>query len=90
MEELDSVRDRSVVLHEELASRLSDQINKRMYVLSLVATIFMPLSFLTGLLGVNLGGIPGADSRWGFLIFVGMILGVFAVQLLYLKKMKWM
>ncbi len=90
VEELDSVRDRSVVLHEELASRLSDQINKRMYVLSLVTTIFMPLSFLTGLLGVNLGGIPGADSRWGFLVFVGVILGAFGVQLLYLKKMKWL
>lgn len=89
VEELDSVRDSSIVLHEELISRLSEQINKRMYALSLVATIFMPLSFLTGLLGVNLGGIPGADSKWGFLVFVGMILGVFVVQLLYLKKMKW-
>jgi zinc transporter len=58
VEEMDSVRDRSIVLHEELVSRLSEQMNKRMYVLSLVATIFMPLGFLTGLLGVNLGGFP--------------------------------
>ncbi len=89
VEELDSVRDSSIVLHEELASRLSEQLNKRMYALSLVATIFMPLSFLTGLLGVNLGGIPGAGSRWGFPVFVGLILGTFVLQMLYLKKMKW-
>ena len=90
VEELDSIRDRAVVLHEELASRLSEQINKRMYVLSLVTTIFMPLSFLTGLLGANVGGIPGSDSRWGFTIFVGLIIGVFFLQVLYLKKMRWL
>jgi len=90
VEELDSIRDRAVVLHEELASRLSEQINKRMYALSLVATIFMPLSFLTGLLGANVGGIPGSDSRWGFTIFVGIIIGVFILQMLYLKKMRWL
>lgn len=89
VEELDSVRDRSVVLHEELASRLSELLNKRMYALSVVASIFMPLGFFAGLLGANLGGIPGADSRWGFWFFVGMLFGVFVVQLLYLKKLKW-
>lgn len=89
VEELDSVRDRAVVLHEELVSRLSDQINKRMYVLSIVATIFMPLGFLAGLLGANLGGIPGASSRWGFLIFCAIVLGIFFLQLLYLRKNKW-
>jgi zinc transporter len=89
VEELDSVRDRAVVLHEELISRLSDQMNKRMYVLSIVATIFMPLGFLAGLLGANLGGIPGASSRWGFLIFCAIVLGIFFLQLLYLRKNKW-
>lgn len=89
VEELDSVRDRSVVLHEELASRMSELMNKRMYVLALVATIFMPLGFLAGLLGANVGGIPGADSKWGFSVFVGLLFGVFGLQLLYLKKMKW-
>lgn len=89
VEEMDSVRDRSVVLHEELVSRLSEQMNKRMYALSLVATIFMPLGFLTGLLGVNLGGIPGAASRWGFPVFGLLIFGIFILQLLYLKRNKW-
>jgi zinc transporter len=63
--------------------------NKRMYMLSLVATIFMPLGFLAGLLGVNLGGIPGASGRWGFSLFCLLILMVFAIQLIYLKNKKW-
>jgi len=36
--------------------------NKAMYVLSIVAAIFLPLSLLTGLLGINVGGIPGAET----------------------------
>ncbi len=84
--ELDSVRDSSIVLHEELASPLSEQIDKRMYVLSLVVTIFMLLSFLAGLPPSNPGGIPGGDSSWGFPVFVGMLLGAFGLRMLYLKN----
>jgi len=59
IEDLDAVRERAAVTQEELLSRLSEQMNIRMYVLSMVATIFLPLGFLTGLLGINVGGIPG-------------------------------
>lgn len=39
-----------------------------MYVLSLVAAIFLPLGLLTGLLGINVGGIPGTESPWAFTV----------------------
>ena len=48
------------------------------------------VGFLAGLLGVNLGGIPGASSWWGFSLFCLLLLAVFAMQLLYLKNKKWM
>lgn len=48
IEGLDSVRERAAVTQEELASRLSEQMNKRMYVLSLIAAIFLPLAFFPG------------------------------------------
>lgn len=62
IEDLDSARDRAAVTQGELANRLSEQLNTRMYVLSLVAAVFLPLGFLTGLLGINLGGIPGSEK----------------------------
>jgi zinc transporter len=68
VEDLDSFRERCAVLHEEALSRQSEKINRTTYVLTLVATIFLPLGFVTGLLGINVGGIPLADSGWGFLI----------------------
>jgi zinc transporter len=90
IEDLDSIRDRATVIHEELVSNLSEQMNKRMYVLSLAAAIFLPLSFLTGLFGINVGGIPGSESKIAFALFV-LVLVVIAFALLFLfKKKKWM
>ncbi|MBT8349851.1 MAG: zinc transporter ZntB [Deltaproteobacteria bacterium] len=90
IEDLDSIRDRATVIHEELVSNLSEQMNKRMYVLSLAAAIFLPLSFLTGLFGINVGGIPGSESKVAFALFV-LVLVVISIALLFLfKKKKWM
>jgi len=90
IEDLDAARERAIVIQEELVSRISEQMDKRMYVLSIVAAIFLPLGFLTGLLGINVGGIPGAEYPWAFLIFCLTLLAVVYVQLLIFKKMKWM
>jgi zinc transporter len=89
IEDLDAVRERAAVTQEELLSRLSDQMNTRMYVLSVVAAIFLPLGFLTGLLGVNVGGIPGAENHWAFLMFILFLVVIVAVQMLWFKHKKW-
>jgi zinc transporter len=73
IEDLDSSRERASIAQEELMSRLSENMEKRMYVLSLVATVFLPLSFVTGLLGINVGGIPGAENKIAFLMVCLML-----------------
>ncbi|MDH3349077.1 MAG: zinc transporter ZntB [Desulfobulbaceae bacterium] len=90
IEELDSIRDRAMIIHEELVSSLSEQMNARMYVLSLVTVIFLPLGFLTGLFGVNVGGIPGAENKAAFYFFVGILTGLALVLLFFLKRKKWL
>ena len=89
-EDLDSVRDRAAVTQEELVNRLSEQMNARMYVLSLVAAVFLPLGFLTGLLGINVGGIPGAENQFAFLIFILMLAIVVILQMVIFKRKKWL
>jgi zinc transporter len=89
VEDLDSVRERLGVIHEELVSRLSDQLNKRMYVLSIVAALFLPLSFLTGLLGINVAGIPGEDYPHAFWVFTGMLVVLIAFQMWFFVRKKW-
>jgi len=89
IEDIDEVRDRAAVTHEELVSRASEQLNKRMYVLSIVAAIFMPLGFFTGLLGINVGGIPGTDNSSAFTIFVLILTLIVSGQILFFKWKKW-
>ena len=90
VEDLDAIRDRATVTQEELNSRLAEQMNKTMYILSIVAGIFLPLGLLTGLLGINVGGIPGTESKWAFTIFCILLLGIAGVQVWLFKRKKWM
>ncbi len=89
-EDLDSARDRAAVTQEELANRLSEQLNMRMYVLSLVAAVFLPLGFLTGLFGINVGGIPGAENRSAFMMFILLLAIVVVLQIAIFKKKRWL
>ena len=61
-----------------------------MYVLSIVAAMFLPLGFLTGLVGINLGGIPGSESPFGFLVFSLLMIMILALQLWYFSRKHWL
>jgi zinc transporter len=90
LEDLDLARERAVVLQEELMNELAQLQNTRMYVLSVVAAVFLPLTFVTGLLGMNVGGLPGIDSPKGFLIAVVVMVATSAVMLVYFRFRKWL
>jgi len=89
IEDLDSARDRAAVAQEELSNRLAEQMNNRMYLLSIVAAVFLPLGFLTGLLGINVGGMPGAENPWAFWIVSGFMTITVAIQLWLFKRKNW-
>ena len=89
VEDLDSVRDRSQVIKDELANILSDRMNKNLYVLSLIAALFLPLGFLTGLLGINVGGMPGVDSDMAFTIVCVICGVVFVFEYLLFRFLRW-
>ncbi len=90
LEDLDLARERAVVLQEELINELAQLQNTRMYVLSVVAAIFLPLTFVTGLLGMNVGGLPGVDSPKGFLVALVLMVATSAVMLIYFRYRKWL
>lgn len=90
VEDLDSARERAGVAHEQLASRLAEEMNRTMYVLAIVAAIFLPLGLLTGLLGINVGGIPGTDDDMAFWVVCGFLVAVAAVQVWLFKRKHWL
>jgi zinc transporter len=90
VEDLDSARDRAAVVREELEGRLAEQMSKTMYVLSIVAAIFLPLGLLTGLLGINVGGIPGTEDPAAFWEVCALLGVIVIIQIIIFRKMKWM
>jgi zinc transporter len=90
VEDLDAARERAAVTQEELGNRLSEQLNSRMYVLSVVAAIFLPLGFLTGLFGINVGGIPMAENPQGFIDIVLMLLLITGLQVVLFRWRRWL
>jgi zinc transporter len=90
LEDLELARERAVVLQEELLSDMAQQQNTRMYVLSVVAAIFLPLTFITGLLGMNVGGLPGVENNQGFIGSVVAMAVAAVVLVVFFRWKKWL
>ena len=89
VEDLDAARERAGVVQDELGSRISDQMNRTMYLLTVVAAVLLPPSLLTGLLGINVGGMPGTDNPMSFAIVVVLIIAIAVVEVAVLRHLKW-
>ena len=70
--------------------QLAEAMTRRTYIMSLMAMVFLPATFLTGLFGVNLGGIPGGSSPVGFLTFVSLLLSLVVGLGIWLRCHKWL
>ena len=65
-EELESIRERAALTHEALTDLRAEQLDQRGLIISIAAMIFLPLTFLTGLYGMNVRGLWLADRPWAF------------------------
>lgn len=90
IEDIDAVRERAALAQEELQSRLSEQLNERMYVLSVVAAIFLPLGFFTGLMGINVGGMPGVEDQAAFWVVVALCVGLSVFLVAMFRWRRWL
>ena len=86
-EELDAIRDRAQVVQDQILEMRSEAMNRQMLVLSVVAATLLPLGLITGLLGVNVGGIPGSENPWAFWEVCGILVAVSLFQLWLFRKM---
>lgn len=89
-EELEAVRERSALLHEQLTDLRAEQVDQRALVISIVAFIFLPLTFITGLLGMNVEGIPYAREPWAFWGVVGFCVLVGLGVLVWFLRRHWL
>jgi zinc transporter len=89
VEELEEVRERTAVLQDELLNQLSETSNRTIYILTIVAAIMLPLSFVTGLLGINVGGMPGIEDQRAFWVVCLLLVALGIAEIWLLRKLKW-
>ncbi|OCC25427.1 magnesium transporter [Croceicoccus estronivorus] len=90
LDDLDISKESAVVLMDELRGKALARSEQTSYLLTIVAAIFLPLGFVTGLLGINVGGIPGVSDERAFWIVVGLCGGILLFQLYLFRRWKWL
>ena len=89
IDDLDISKESAVVLQDDLRARAAASADRTSYMLTIVAAIFLPLSFVTGLLGINVGGVPGLQNPDAFWVVVLLCAAILIVQLVMFWKWKW-
>jgi len=89
MELADSLREMAVGLTEIFMTQVSHRTNEIMKVLTLMASIFIPLTFMAGIYGMNFEHMPELHSRWGYPLLLGSMVAVAAFMLWYFRRRGW-
>lgn len=89
-EELETVRERAALLHEQLTDLRAEKVDRRSLAIAVVAFIFLPLTFVTGLLGMNVEGIPFAKDPWAFWGVVAFCVATGAAVMGWFALRQWL
>lgn len=90
MDTVDSYRDVLNGLQDLFMTEVSFKMNKVMQLLTIISVIFIPLTFLAGIYGMNFENIPELKYKYGYFILWGVMLTIFAFMIYYFRKKKWL
>jgi Mg2+ and Co2+ transporter CorA len=89
LDDITALSDRARSLQDELTTRLTQETNRRLYIVSVVTALFMPATFVTGFFGMNTGGLLwGGDEVPHGTLFVSMLCGSAVIITLLLLRAK--
>jgi magnesium transporter len=87
---LETYRDMLSGMHDTYLSSLSNRMNEVMKVLTIIATIFIPLTFVAGIYGMNFEFMPELKWRWAYFGVWGLIFAIALIMVVYFRKRKWL
>lgn len=90
VDSLENYRELASALLEIYLSSASNRMNEVMKVLTIIATIFIPITFIAGVYGMNFEYMPELKWRWGYVLVWGVMIVMIVVMLSYFKKKKWL
>lgn len=89
LENIEMLLQQVQLIRDELQQNLAERMNRNTYWLSVTAGVFLPLSFLTGLFGINVGGMPGVESDTAFWFVCGGLSSIAVVEFLLLRRLRF-
>ena len=87
-DDLEGLMESASLVNDEMQARIADRLNYTMLQLTALSTVFLPLTFATGLLGVNLSGIPFAERGWAFTAFLLLLALIAAAAVVIVQRMR--
>src|SRR5690606_27358304 len=88
--ELQALSERAVLVHEQIIDTRAEQMNKTMLLLTAVTVILLPLTVISGILGMNVAGIPYADSPYAFWVVFGLLAVIGVILFVVMRRVKWL
>jgi zinc transporter len=89
-DELQALSERAVLVHEQILDVRAEELNRTMLILAAVTVVLMPLTVISGILGMNVAGIPFADNPLAFWIVTGLLVVLGVGIYLLMHKRKWL
>jgi magnesium transporter len=90
MDTIESYRDVLSGMLDLYLSTISNRMNQVMKVLTIVATIFIPITFIAGVYGMNFKHMPELEWPWGYGAIWGLMIAIAVIMVIYFKKNKWL
>lgn len=90
VETLETLRDMVSGMLDIYLSSVSNRMNGIMKVLTIIATIFMPLTFIAGLYGMNFRHMPELELRWGYPAVLLLMVAITAGMIVFFRRKKWL
>lgn len=87
---VETFRDLLSGMHDTYLSSVSHRMNEVMKILTIIATIFIPLTFIVGVYGMNFTYMPELEWKWGYAAIWGVMIAIFIGMIIYFKRKKWL
>jgi magnesium transporter len=90
IDNIESLRDGLSGMQDLYLSTLSNKMNEVMKVLTIMATIFIPLTFIAGIYGMNFKFMPELEWKWSYPILWAILVVIFVFMILWFRRKRWL
>ena len=87
---VETFRDMLSGMHDTYLTNISNRMNEIMKVLTIIATIFIPMTFIAGIYGMNFKFMPELDWRWGYFMVWGVVVLIAVLMVIFFRRKKWL